>query len=34
VERAAALEASRARRAQLQTEMRARAEKLDGLLST
>ena len=34
VERAAALEVSRARRAHLQTEMRARAEKLDGLLSS
>ena len=32
VERAAALEVSRARRAHLQTEMRARAEKLDGLM--
>ena len=34
VERAAALEVSRARRAHLQTEMRARAEKLDGLMSS
>jgi hypothetical protein len=34
VERAAALELSRARRAHLQTEMRARAEKLDGLMSS
>ena len=33
-ERAAALEVSRARRAHLQTEMRARAEKLDGLMSS
>ena len=32
VERAAALEVSRARRAHLQTEMRARADKLDGLM--
>lgn len=32
VERAAALEVSRARRAHLHTEMRARAEKLDGLM--